>query len=105
MIVSIMVSMEYGSLGNVDPSRIAAGVVTGIGFLGAGAILRNESNIVGLTTAASVWSVSAVGLAVGAGLYVPGFIAAMVMLVVLILSRFEEKLDLKKCDKIDKVKE
>jgi len=52
-----------------DPARIAAQVVTGIGFLGAGAILRNGGTIVGLTTAASIWCVSAIGLAAGIGLY------------------------------------
>lgn len=53
----------------VDPTRIAAQVVTGIGFLGAGTIIRQGNIIVGLTTAASLWAVSAVGLAVGAGFY------------------------------------
>lgn len=58
----------------VDTSRIAASVVTGIGFLGAGAILRTGINIQGLTTAASLWLVAAVGLAAGGGMYI---IAAM----------------------------
>lgn len=52
-----------------DPTRIAAQVVTGIGFLGAGTIIRQGNIILGLTTAASLWAVSAVGLAVGAGFY------------------------------------
>ncbi|HET8567574.1 MAG TPA: MgtC/SapB family protein [Candidatus Limnocylindria bacterium] len=55
---------------SVDPSRIAAQIVTGIGFLGAGAILRDGGDIRGLTTAASVWTVAAIGMACGAGLYV-----------------------------------
>jgi putative Mg2+ transporter-C (MgtC) family protein len=55
----------------LDPSRVAAQVVSGIGFLGAGAILFRQDKIRGLTTAASLWTVAAVGLAVGGGLYVP----------------------------------
>lgn len=53
-----------------EASRVAANVVTGIGFLGAGAILREAGTVRGLTTAASIWAVAAVGLAVGVGLYV-----------------------------------
>jgi putative Mg2+ transporter-C (MgtC) family protein len=55
----------------LDPSRIAAQVVSGIGFLGAGTILFRQDKIRGLTTAASLWTVAAIGLAVGSGLYVP----------------------------------
>jgi len=53
----------------VDPSRIAAGAITGVGFLGAGVIIKNRASVVGLTTAATVWLVSAIGLAFGAGMY------------------------------------
>jgi len=62
----------------VDPSRVAAQIVTGIGFLGAGAILRERGSIHGLTTAASVWVTAAVGLAIGAGLYWIGGFAVVV---------------------------
>lgn len=55
----------------LDPSRVAAQVVSGIGFLGAGAILFRRDKVRGLTTAASLWTVAAIGLAVGGGLYVP----------------------------------
>jgi len=65
----------------VDPSRVAAQIVTGIGFLGAGAILRERGSIHGLTTAASVWVTAAVGLAIGAGMYwVGGFAVAVTVL-------------------------
>jgi putative Mg2+ transporter-C (MgtC) family protein len=58
----------YGFSGaSVDPSRIAAQIVTGIGFLGAGAILKGQRTVTGLTTAASLWAVAAVGMAAGAG--------------------------------------
>jgi putative Mg2+ transporter-C (MgtC) family protein len=65
----------------VDPTRIAAQIVSGIGFLGAGAILKDGIVIRGLTTAASLWATSAVGLATGAGEYVIGGVAAGVILV------------------------
>ena len=66
----------WGFAGNADPSRIAAGVVVGVGFLGAGTILRQERGVAGLTTAATIWAVAAVGVAIGAGLYVVGAVAA-----------------------------
>jgi putative Mg2+ transporter-C (MgtC) family protein len=65
----------------VDPTRIAAQIVSGIGFLGAGAILKDGIVIRGLTTAASLWATSAVGMAAGAGEYVIGVVAAVVILV------------------------
>lgn len=71
----------YGFGEMSDPSRIAAQVVTGIGFIGAGTIifLSRQHIVVGLTTAATVWSVAAVGLAVGAGLYVLALAGALVI--------------------------
>jgi len=76
---------------NTDPTRIAAQVVTGIGFIGAGTILRNEHSVKGLTTAASIWAVSGVGMAVGAGLYFPAFFTTLFILAVLILATKLEK--------------
>lgn len=67
MLISIFITQVYESPG--DPGRIAAQVVSGIGFLGAGAILKFGADIKGLTTAASIWAMAAVGLAVGAGMY------------------------------------
>ncbi|MBN3727665.1 MgtC/SapB family protein [Burkholderia sp. Ac-20379] len=67
----------------LDPSRIAAQVVSGIGFLGAGSILMRGEIVRGLTTAASLWSVAAVGLAVGGGLYVAAITATVIVLVIL----------------------
>jgi len=75
-----------------DPARIAAQVVSGIGFLGAGAILRLGATVRGLTTAASVWAVAAVGLAVGAGMYVPAVVTtALILLALRVLDRFERR--------------
>ncbi len=95
MTTSILMSSHYSHLGAVDPSRIAAGVVTGVGFLGAGAVIRFQSFVQGLTTAASIWVVAAIGLAVGAGLYKVALIATVIVVVVLFLSRLERRLALK----------
>jgi putative Mg2+ transporter-C (MgtC) family protein len=67
----------------LDPSRIAAQVVSGIGFLGAGSILLRGEVVRGLTTAASLWSVAAIGLAVGGGLYIEAVAATIVIMVIL----------------------
>ena len=66
-----------------DPTRIAAQIVSGIGFIGAGTILHYRGSVKGLTTAASLWAVAAVGMAVGAGLYVLAFLGAALVLVAL----------------------
>ena len=66
-----------------DPSRVAAGVVVGIGFLGAGTILRQEKAVVGLTTAATIWAVAAIGVATGAGLNIIAAVAAAIVLIAL----------------------
>ena len=80
MCVSINLAMQFHPLApNGDPARLAAQVLSGIGFLGAGAILRYGTNVRGLTTAASLWTIAVVGLAVGAGHYIPA-IAATVLL-------------------------
>ena len=67
----------------LDPSRIAAQVVSGIGFLGAGAILARGEIVKGLTTAASIWTVAAVGLAVGGGLYLAASASTVIILIIL----------------------
>ncbi|MFY9287363.1 MAG: MgtC/SapB family protein [Alphaproteobacteria bacterium] len=64
-------------IGNVDPGRIIQGVVTGIGFLGAGVIMRDGLNISGLTTAASIWTVSAIGVLVGVGFYAAAILVSL----------------------------
>jgi putative Mg2+ transporter-C (MgtC) family protein len=71
----------------VDPSRVAAGVVTGIGFIGAGVILRGVrgEHVVGLTTAASIWAVAAIGMAAGVGMYLIATIAAVIAVLVLMI--------------------
>jgi putative Mg2+ transporter-C (MgtC) family protein len=74
----------------VDPTRIAAQIVSGIGFIGAGTILQYRGHIRGLTTAASLWSVAAIGTAAGAGLFVTAVVGTILILVILsILDRVE----------------
>ena len=90
-LVSIALSKDLGNDRLTDPTRIAAQIVSGIGFLGGGAILRLGATVKGLTTAACIWTVTGVGMAVGAGYYFP---AAMVVLIMLFslhsLARFED---------------
>ncbi|MEW5784440.1 MAG: MgtC/SapB family protein [Bacillota bacterium] len=76
---------EFGTHYAVDPGRIAAQVVTGIGFLGAGTILQQRGSIRGLTTAASIWVVSGIGLAAGIGFYTGAVLTTLVVLVSLLL--------------------
>jgi len=94
----IMLVSAYGFRGDlahvgdgVDPSRIAAQVVAGVGFLGAGTILRHGNTITGLTTAASIWIVSGIGLAVGIGFYLGAVLTTFMVLFSLILLGSLEK--------------
>ncbi len=92
MIVSIDIYLQYYHTVNADPGRIAAQVVSGIGFLGAGTIMREGSTVQGLTTAAGLWVVACIGLAVGAGLYLPAVATTLLILFVLIyFIRFEQR--------------
>src|SRR4051794_8322425 len=78
---------------NADPARIAAQIVSGIGFLGAGTILHYKGSVQGLTTAATLWVVAAIGMAVGARAYLAAMIAtSLVMLALILLGRFEDAL-------------
>jgi putative Mg2+ transporter-C (MgtC) family protein len=76
---------------NLDPTRIIHGVITGVGFLGAGSILRTEGYVHGLTTAASVWMVAAIGVAVGVHAYTLAIIGTVLALIVLELFRWVER--------------
>ncbi|HDN63048.1 MAG TPA: MgtC/SapB family protein [Candidatus Bathyarchaeota archaeon] len=79
----------------MDPARIAAGIVTGIGFIGAGTIIAEEEKIVGITTAASLWSTAAIGLTAGAGDYLLSVIATILVFIILSLRRAHMKIFLK----------
>lgn len=91
MMISIYIFELYKGIGAPDPGRIAAQVVTGIGFLGAGTILRAGATVRGLTTAASLWSVAGIGLAVGCGFYFASLVATILVFVTLVIfSKMEE---------------
>lgn len=92
MILSIYVPQEYLGLKNGDPGRIAAQVITGIGFLGAGAIIQMKGSVRGLTTAASIWMVATIGMAVGVGMYLVSMVAtALILVVLLFIEAIERK--------------
>ena len=82
-VLSIYGFPKMADTGATDPSRISAQVVTGIGFLGAGAIIKYGTNIRGLTTAASLWVVASIGLAAGAGAYLLAIFGTVIALVAL----------------------
>jgi putative Mg2+ transporter-C (MgtC) family protein len=86
-----LMSIELTDGSNGDASRVAAQIVTGIGFLGAGAIMRTDAGIQGLTTAATIWVNAAVGVAAGGGEYHLAFIATGVTLAVLLALQPIEK--------------
>ncbi|MFD2116439.1 MgtC/SapB family protein [Paenibacillus yanchengensis] len=92
MLLSVYGFAQFANESNVriDPARLAAQVITGIGFLGAGAIMRTGSMISGLTTAASIWVVAAIGLCIGAGfMYVAGLATVLVVIILFVLNKIE----------------
>ncbi|HRF69419.1 MAG TPA: MgtC/SapB family protein [Muribaculum sp.] len=94
MLLSIYVPQEYMGLKNGDPGRIAAQVVTGIGFLGAGAIIQMKGSVRGLTTAAGIWMIAAIGMAVGVGLYLLSIIATgLILLILVVIERWEHRIN------------
>jgi putative Mg2+ transporter-C (MgtC) family protein len=93
MDLSMNLGVSFGGPRIGDPARLAAQVVTGIGFIGAGTIMQARGSITGLTSAATIWVVAAIGLAIGAGFFVEALGAtAMVMLVLAGLGTLEHKL-------------
>jgi len=90
-----ILSYRIGLYTSDEPSRIAANIVSGIGFLGAGVILEERGRVTGLTTAATIWLTAALGMAAGAGEYLLSGAAALIALIVLILfTRIEEYLEI-----------
>ena len=90
MLTSLYVFDIYKDQVSLDPVRIAAGVVTGIGFLGAGTIIREPDGVRGLTTAASLWVVAGIGLAVGVGFNKIAIYTTVLVLIVLHFLRYLE---------------
>ena len=84
MLLSIYVPQEYLGLKNGDPGRIAAQVVTGVGFLGGGAMIHMRGSVRGLTTAAGIWMVATIGMSVGVGMYAVAIIGTTLILLTLI---------------------
>lgn len=92
MITGQLLHNEYLPLGtHADPARLSAQVIAGVGFLGAGTIIRDGASVKGLTTAASVWSVACLGTAVGAGYYYIGLFGTTSMLITLIAFEWIQK--------------
>jgi len=89
-IISEMLALRYSNTPNFsfDPSRIASQIIVGIGFVGAGVIIYQKSQIRGITTAASLWVTAAIGMAVGFGLYTLAIISTCLVLIVLIVFYF-----------------
>ena len=90
--LAMILSINVSALRDTDPTRLAAQVISGIGFLGAGAILRLGFNIKGLTTAASLWSMAIVGLAIGYGYFLAGIVTtALMMLILTVINAIENR--------------
>jgi len=89
--LAMMLSVNIATAAGTDPTRLAAQVVSGIGFLGAGAILRSGFNVKGLTTATTLWTMAIVGLALGVGYYAVASITTLVLMIVLSVLDVVEK--------------
>jgi putative Mg2+ transporter-C (MgtC) family protein len=93
MLCNMFIFEQYKNYANIDPARFGAQVISGIGFLGAGTILKEGVTVKGLTTAASLWSVGCIGISVGLGFYTGAIFATLLVLITLIVfSRFEGRL-------------
>ncbi len=105
MLISIYIPQEFLDFKSGDPGRIAAQVVAGIGFLGAGAIIKNGDQVKGLTTAASIWISAAIGLAIGAGmLWISLTTLVLVLFALIVLERLGRVIFSKKQFKILTIK-
>jgi putative Mg2+ transporter-C (MgtC) family protein len=90
MLSNLYIFEKYRHVANIDPARLGAQVISGIGFLGAGTILKEGVTVKGLTTAASLWAVAGIGLAIGIGFYFGAVAATVFVLITLVVfSRFE----------------
>ena len=90
--------LSYDAFPGGDPSRIAAGVVVGVGFLGAGTIVKTKEKVRGLTTAATLWTVASIGVTVGAGYYALGIVATVLAFVALKLDVIENAIKKRRAD-------
>lgn len=93
MVLSVYVAQKYS---DGDPTRMAAQVISGIGFLGAGAIIQMKGSVRGLTTAAGIWMVSTLGMAVGCGLYLVALVSTgLILFILILLERIEHRVSLR----------
>jgi putative Mg2+ transporter-C (MgtC) family protein len=100
MLLSEYIALRMGAI-NIDHTRIAAQVVTGIGFIGAGTIIQSRGTIIGLTSAAIIWVVAGIGLLIGAGYPLIAIICTLLVLLTLTFLRHVERLVLGKCHFVD----
>lgn len=91
VIISIWIPQIFPEFLNGDPGRIAAQILSGVGFLGAGAIMRNKGSVQGLTSAACIWQTAIIGMAAGAGLYIGATVLTLMSLFVLTVIDYLEK--------------
>ncbi|MCQ2182078.1 MAG: MgtC/SapB family protein [Bacteroidales bacterium] len=99
MLVSIYICQQNTDLLNGDPGRIAAQVVTGIGFIGAGLIMKNADGVSGLTTAACIFITSIIGLSVGAGMILTAVVVTVLTIAILSISIIKRKRNLRRSDR------
>lgn len=93
MTINTILVVNYSTTVNLDPGRFGAAVISGIGFLGAGTIIREGNSVSGLTTAASLWTIACIGLTIGAGHFLLATFTTFVVLIVLFtFARFENKI-------------
>ena len=86
---TLLTILSLNAFAGSDPARVAAAIVVGVGFLGAGTIVKTTEKVVGLTTAATLWTVASIGVSVGAGYYIIATITTILAFVVLRLDIFE----------------
>jgi len=86
---TLLTILSLQAFPGADPSRVAASIIVGIGFLGAGTILKTEEKVIGLTTAATLWIVASIGVATGAGFYLLAIVTTILAFCVLKLDIFE----------------
>lgn len=105
MLCNLYIYEKYKYMVNIDPARLGAQVISGIGFLGAGTILKEGATVKGLTTAASLWAVAGIGLSVGLGFYLGAAVATVLVLITLMLfSKFENYINWNKRYALLKIK-
>ena len=95
---------QYNSYSNIDPARLSAQVLSGVGFLGAGAILKTSNGIRGLTTAAGIWATACIGIAVGYGYYILAISAWLFVMITLYILKNIDKMIFKKKQTIFNIK-